>query len=134
MFVNKRRSCLVKINAYKIEPIMTENKGGKITSLKCDGEWGIVLYSNNYAEMFLITDEEERKHPVDPMEEINGKKLKNYVEKIQFPLKYGNVISAKKLRKNQYAIILEKGFSMITLNKAEIISENFELKKLVYNE
>ena len=68
------------------------------------------------------------------MEEINGKKLKNYIEKIQFPLKYGNVVSAKKLHKNQYAIILEKGFSMITLNKDEIISENFELKKLVYNE
>lgn len=44
-----RKSCLCKINAYKMEPIMTENKGGKITSLKCDGQWGIALYSNNYA-------------------------------------------------------------------------------------
>lgn len=112
----RRKSCLCKINAYKMEPVMTENKGGKIVNLKCDGEWGIVLYSNNYAEMFL-TDEKGQKQQVDPMEEINGKKLKNYIEKIQFPLKYGNVVSAKKLRKNQYAIVLEKGFSMITLNK-----------------
>lgn len=37
---------------------MTENKGGKIISLKCDGEWGIALYSNNYAEMFLIGNDE----------------------------------------------------------------------------
>ncbi len=59
---------------------MTENKGGKVTSLKCDGEWAISLYSNNYAEMFLLTNEEQEQlnSNIDPMEEINGKKLKNY--------------------------------------------------------
>lgn len=36
-FYDMRKSSLCKINAYKMEPIMTENKSGKITSLKCDG-------------------------------------------------------------------------------------------------
>ncbi len=61
---------------------MTENKGGKVSSLKCDGEWAIALYSNNYAEMFLLTSDEQQDDltkSVDPMEEINGKKLKNYI-------------------------------------------------------
>lgn len=54
-----RKTCLCKINAYKMKPIMTENKGGKITSLKCDGQWGIALYSNNYAEMFLVANDHQ---------------------------------------------------------------------------
>lgn len=49
-------------------------------------------------------------------------------------MKYGNVRSAQKLKQNHYAIILEKGFSMIVLDKDEVVSENFELKKLVYNQ
>lgn len=36
-FYDMRKTCLCKINAYKMEPIMTENKDSKINSLKCDG-------------------------------------------------------------------------------------------------
>ena len=33
-----------------------------------------------------------------------------------------------------YVVALQKGFSLIEFNKQEIKAENFELKKLVYNE
>lgn len=38
------------------------------------------------------------------------------------------------LEADLYAIALEKGFSLVRFNKRQVSSENFELKKLVYNE
>ena len=45
-------------------------------------------------------------------------------EKIEFPIQYGFLRSATKIKDQVYAIALQKGFSLIKLNRNES-AENF---------
>jgi hypothetical protein len=112
------RSYLCDLNTDLLEPVANENRGGELLQLKCDGEWCIGIYSNNYVEFFAAPSQQRA--------------LSN--EKIEYPEKYGSVRDVFPLAPDTYAIALERGFSLVRFDKRQVSSENFELKKLVYNE
>jgi hypothetical protein len=87
-----------------------------LLKLRCDREWCVSIYSNNLVEFFSP----------------HNLALSN--QKIEYPLQYGAVVDLFGLGGGWYAVALQKGFSLIEFNKQEIKAENFELKKLVYNE
>lgn len=104
---DKKKTYLIKLVMHLLQPVLLseEKSNTKVVNLSCDGEWGIALYSNNLVEAFLLNEK--------------GEKSREFNEKIEFPIKYGFLRSAVKLENEKYAICMEKGFSILKLNKKE---------------
>ena len=105
---DKKKTYLIQLNLDVLQPVLLseeKSEGTRIVDLACDGEWGIALYSNNLVEAFLLNEK--------------GEKSREFNEKIEFPIKYGFLRSSIKMEKEKYGICLEKGFSILKLNKKE---------------
>lgn len=108
--IDNRKSFFIKSNVNLLKPILSESKSGKVVDFICDGHWLVSLYSNNFVEGFLLKDKMSEKRQIN--------------EKIEFPIQYGFLRSATKIKDQVYAIALQKGFSLIKLNRNES-AENF---------
>jgi hypothetical protein len=42
------KTYLCELNTDLLEPIVNENRGGELQSLKCDADWCIAIYSNSH--------------------------------------------------------------------------------------
>ena len=77
---------MCELNLNLLQPLFSDGEGDSLVEMKADGHWGFVLYSNNYVECFFIEPNTE-----------------NHTEKIQLPLKYGQLQTVRKIQ-NYYAL------------------------------
>lgn len=81
--------------------------------MRCDQDWTISIYSNNFIQFFIPTQQAVH-------------------HKFEFPLQYGTLSDVFQISKDTYAITLEHGFSLVRFDKRQVKGDNFDLKKLVY--